>query len=100
MRWLFAILSQPNVDPSHDSQVSVVLVSAGVIVATLSRPVSRYARTDGGSDLSTYLTGIGFMALSLALSGALGVLQERAYKQYRAHWSEAVFYTVSFLLSA
>jgi len=31
--------------------------------------------------------------MSLFLSGVLGILQEKTYKQYGAHWREGVFYT-------
>jgi len=36
------------------------------------------------------------MTLSLILSGVLGTLQEKTYKQHGSHWKEGVFYTVCF----
>jgi len=78
-------------------QISVLLVSLGVIIATLSRPVlpsSASTDQDRAADARTYATGIGLLATSLFLSGVLGVLQEKTYKQYGGHWREGVFYTV------
>jgi len=77
--------------------MSVLLVSLGVIAATLSRPVppsSASTDQDRAADTRMYAIGIGLLATSLFLSGVLGILQERAYKRYGGHWKEGVFYTV------
>ena len=74
-----------------------MLVSLGVIIATLSRPVSpssASADQDRAAIARTYATGIGLLTTSLLLSGVLGILQEKTYKQYGGHWREGVFYTV------
>jgi hypothetical protein len=66
-----------------------------VVVATLSRPTAANVSPDN-YDVLTYLKGVTVMALSLVLSGVLGTLQEKTYKQYGSHWKEGVFYTVCF----
>ncbi|TFK70528.1 UAA transporter [Pluteus cervinus] len=71
--------------------LSVLFVSAGVVLATLSRP-------SGGSSTQSlnpgqYATGITMLVLSLTLTGFLGVLQERTYSKYGPCWKEGVFYT-------
>ncbi|CAK5270217.1 unnamed protein product [Mycena citricolor] len=78
--------------------ISVALVSSGVVLATISKP-----STSSGSDAHTsklsaeelqkYTTGISMLSLSLLLTGALGMVQERTYKTYGPCWKEGVFYT-------
>ncbi|KAI0716000.1 UAA transporter family-domain-containing protein [Cerioporus squamosus] len=71
---------------------AVAFVSAGVILATLSRPSSSKA-SDTPADLGRYTIGIAMLTFSLLLTGVLGVLQERTYTKYGPHWREGVFYT-------
>lgn len=72
--------------------IAVILVTVGVLVATLSRPTAANA-SSVHYDISTYIKGVTFMSLSLLLSGVLGTLQETTYRRYGSHWKEGVFYT-------
>jgi len=71
--------------------ISVIIVSIGTILATLSRPVSRKATY--ADDGCRYATGVTLLGLSSLLTAALGLLQERTYKLYGPCWREGVFYT-------
>ena len=73
-------------------KTSVAIVSAGVLMTTLSRPSSTKKATD---DSTQYFLGVGMLAVSSLLTGALGVLQEQTYHKYGPCWRESVFYTVS-----
>ncbi|KAJ7644350.1 UAA transporter [Roridomyces roridus] len=76
--------------------VSVIIVSAGVILATLARPTSAPKKQSAvmtEDDVHTYTIGISMLVTSLVLSGFLGLLQERTYKKYGPCWKEGVFYT-------
>jgi UDP-xylose/UDP-N-acetylglucosamine transporter B4 len=57
-------------------------------------PPSTSTDQDRAAHARTYAIGIGLLATSLFLSGVLGILQEKTYKQYGGHWREGVFYTV------
>jgi solute carrier family 35 (UDP-xylose/UDP-N-acetylglucosamine transporter), member B4 len=84
-------------------QTAVIIVSVGVILATLSRPtapkisfvVDPVVSPLGDSSGSLYVVGISMLALSLVLSGILGALQEQTFAVYGPHWQEGIFYTVS-----
>ena len=73
-------------------EISVAVVSTGVLMTTLSRPSSTKKATD---DAPQYFLGVGMLAVSSLLTGALGVLQEQTYHKYGPCWREGVFYTVS-----
>ncbi|EIM85496.1 UAA transporter [Stereum hirsutum FP-91666 SS1] len=79
--------------------LSVLLVTAGVIVASLSastvksrKPPSvnvssgdvKSTTEPSSSGLQMYLTGIGILTLALVLSGFLGIVQDRTYSHYAA----------------
>ncbi|OJT09814.1 UDP-xylose and UDP-N-acetylglucosamine transporter [Trametes pubescens] len=71
---------------------AVAFVSAGVVLATLSRPPA--PKTAGNpTDIGRYTIGVAMLTVSLMLTGVLGVLQERTYTKYGPHWKEGVFYT-------
>ncbi|KAI0352296.1 UAA transporter [Trametes cingulata] len=71
---------------------AVAFVSAGVVLATLSRPSA--PKTSGDPpDIGRYSIGVFMLTVSLLLTGILGVLQERTYTKYGPHWKEGVFYT-------
>ncbi|KAG8849159.1 golgi uridine diphosphate-N- acetylglucosamine transporter [Serendipita sp. 411] len=73
--------------------LAVIMVSCGVCIATLSRPTSRTSMQDD-YDPVAYVKGIFVMALSLILSGILGTLQEKTFRQYGSFvWKEGLFYT-------
>ncbi|KZT39354.1 UAA transporter [Sistotremastrum suecicum HHB10207 ss-3] len=70
---------------------SVLLVSVGVVVATLSRPASGPAK--GHESPERYAMGITFLVCSSLLTGIQGMLQEQTYSKYGPHWQEGLFYT-------
>ncbi|KAF9485894.1 UAA transporter [Pholiota conissans] len=75
---------------------SVMLVTMGVVLVTLSRTSPSSTNTTKvmtPADLQKYFMGIGMMTVSLICTGALGLLQEKTYKQYGPCWREGVFYT-------
>ncbi|THH07318.1 hypothetical protein EW145_g3459 [Phellinidium pouzarii] len=71
--------------------VSVLLVTTGVILATLSKPSS--SASVGLDDYQKYMIGIFMLTISILLTGVLGVLQERTYMKYGPCWKEGIFYT-------
>ncbi|KAI0653434.1 UAA transporter family-domain-containing protein [Cubamyces menziesii] len=71
---------------------AVAFVSAGVVLATLSRPATPKA-SSSPPDVGRYTIGVVMLAVSLLLTGILGVFQERTYTKYGPHWKEGVFYT-------
>ncbi|ESK84616.1 hypothetical protein Moror_13328 [Moniliophthora roreri MCA 2997] len=73
--------------------VSVIVVSVGVVLATLSKSSSPSAKTVTHDSLDQYAIGISMLVASLVLTGILGILQEKAYKKYGPCWQEGVFYT-------
>lgn len=79
--------------------ISVVVVSVGVVVATLSRPSAPSRPSDPtGKNHPPYQYAIGVAMLSLAtvLTSTLGIVQERMFAKYGpGTWREGVFYTVS-----
>ncbi|THU89634.1 UAA transporter [Dendrothele bispora CBS 962.96] len=73
---------------------SVIMVTIGVVVATLSKSSSSTkASSKEAEDMYQYTIGIIMLVLSLVLSGILGILQEKTYKKYGPCWKEGVFYT-------
>ncbi|KAH8093760.1 UAA transporter [Cristinia sonorae] len=76
---------------------SVLLVTIGVVLATLSRPAPPISQTTP-DDATDYTIGISMLTLSLLLTGVLGMLQEITYKKYGPHWKEGLFYTHSLSL--
>ncbi|GBE86515.1 UDP-N-acetylglucosamine transporter YEA4 [Sparassis crispa] len=77
---------------------AVAFVSVGVITATLSRPSTTASSGGSASGFSKYSLGVCMLVISLFLTGALGLLQEKTYKQYGPCWQEGVFYTHSLSL--
>ncbi|TBU30709.1 UAA-domain-containing protein [Dichomitus squalens] len=74
------------------AQMAIAFISAGVVLATLSRPSSTKS-SDVPIDIGRYTIGVAMLTFSLFLTGTLGVLQERTYTTYGPHWKEGVFYT-------
>jgi len=83
---------------TYSQVASVLLVSTGVVLATLSRPASPRSQITTPEDLTDYTIGISMLALSLILTGVLGMLQEVTYKKYGPHWKEGLLYTHSLSL--
>lgn len=84
---------------------SVLIVTAGVILTTLSasNPKSRAA----GADISLYAVGIAILSLALILSGFLGLVQDWVFARYiipaqgsdlTGQWQENMFYLHSLAL--
>ncbi|KAJ7808859.1 UAA transporter [Mycena olivaceomarginata] len=75
--------------------VSVFLVSAGVVLATLARPsaTKKGDPIQSAEDVRKYTIGISMLFVSLILTGIYGLLQERTYTTYGPCWKEGVFYT-------
>lgn len=84
--------------------VSVVLVTGGVILATLSTspppppsssPSSKLQRqTESKAQVSQYGVGIGLLFLALVLSSLMGIWQEITFSKYgKDNWQESIFYS-------
>lgn len=106
-----------NLDIYHytkraDSQVAGVIITAGIVLATLSAPSRRssppaatthaalggegsaaLAATDT-ADTAQFLSGIAMLCTALVLSALLGLWQERIYALYGTVWQEGLFYSV------
>lgn len=77
--------------------VSVLLVTAGVVLSTLATtPDSDKASasgSSGGPSAATYFCGIGLLTAALFLSSLMGLYQEDTYATYgKEHWQEGLFY--------
>ncbi|KAK7048127.1 Glucooligosaccharide oxidase [Favolaschia claudopus] len=74
---------------------SVIVVSAGVIIATLARPSAskKSGMMESVEDVQRFTIGISMLVVSLILTGIYGLLQERTYRTYGPCWKEGVFYT-------
>lgn len=76
--------------------LSVALVTAGVVVATLSAAHPAHAAS---RSTEQYATGVLLLSLALLSSGVMGIFQEHTYAKYgREHWHEALFYSHLFAL--
>lgn len=80
---------------------SVLLVTFGVSLTTLSSMRSKPDRSHGISAQSTvpeinygkYAVGIGMLSAALVLAGILGLDQDNVFERYgRGHWEESMFY--------
>ncbi|KAJ6589082.1 UAA transporter [Mycena capillaripes] len=61
---------------------SVLAVTFGVVLTTLSASSGSSTSTDSGENLYTYLQGISILTLALLLSGFLGLVQDYTYSKY------------------
>lgn len=76
--------------------LSVILVTGGVVLSTLSTQPSTPSTNSAGSapPVSNYLTGISLLTLALFLSSLMGLWQEATFAVYgRDTWREALFYS-------
>ena len=78
---------------------SVIIVSLGVSLATLSRSSSSHHPAQSSmqsvaDDAWIYTVGITMLITSCLLYAVLGLMQEQAYQKYGPCWREGVFYTV------
>ncbi|KAJ7034703.1 UAA transporter [Mycena alexandri] len=61
---------------------SVLAVTLGVLLTTLSSSAVNSASSDTDADFSTYLQGIAILTLALLFSGFLGLVQDYTYSRY------------------
>lgn len=76
---------------------SVMLVTTGVALTTLSASSAATAPTEDITNAYTYATGIAILSLALLLSGLLGLVQDWTYTTYgrrtsKPPWRESMFY--------
>jgi UDP-xylose/UDP-N-acetylglucosamine transporter B4 len=92
------------------TQFAGVVITAGIVLATLSAPSRRSsstgpqaaaaanastATTPETADTAVFVTGIAMLCAALVMSALLGLWQERIYKVYGTVWQEGLFYSVS-----
>lgn len=95
--------------------VAVVLVTAGVIWATLDnansgsqnvkrtivqsnlRPFNKlfFSTKSDEASMGEFMTGIMILVIAMILSAGMGLIQEVTYKKYGKQWREGLFYTVN-----
>ncbi|RKP05267.1 UAA transporter [Thamnocephalis sphaerospora] len=73
---------------------SIMLVTAGVVMATLSSGVSskKAAAADHSANYADWLIGIGLLITAMILTAFLGLFQEATYAKYGRQWRESMFY--------
>ncbi|KAG6815977.1 hypothetical protein H0H87_009680 [Tephrocybe sp. NHM501043] len=89
-------ISAPLIRNVRLEKMSVITVSVGVVLATLSKPktsTSTSSNIQSSEELWRYLTGVTMLVVSLFLTAFLGILQEKTYKKFGPCWKEGVFYT-------
>jgi UDP-xylose/UDP-N-acetylglucosamine transporter B4 len=78
--------------------LSVMAVSVGVLLTTLSASQPIHPADDQDVPASSYATGIGLLSIALVMSGLLGLVQDRTFSRYAPKdgspppWKEAMFY--------
>ncbi|KJA14650.1 hypothetical protein HYPSUDRAFT_150103 [Hypholoma sublateritium FD-334 SS-4] len=90
---------------SQTQVLSVILVTVGVILTTLSAQSSPTKSPSPAADTYKYVKGIGILTLALVLSGFLGLVQDWTFTKYGrptlappsraagpAPWQESMFY--------
>lgn len=108
---LFCVLNVPC-RYSLDQVIGVLLVTGGVIWATLDNASSQvsvsctqflffyslfllcYLKREEGNT-TEFFTGILLLTIAMVLSAGMGLFQEVTYKKYGKQWREGLFYTVS-----
>ncbi|KAJ1730102.1 golgi uridine diphosphate-N- acetylglucosamine transporter [Coemansia biformis] len=70
---------------------AVVMVTVGVIVATLASIGRSQAAAVGGL-ASESAIGIALLSLGVVFAALLGLYQEHTYSRYGKHWQEGLFY--------
>ncbi|KAJ2728980.1 golgi uridine diphosphate-N- acetylglucosamine transporter [Coemansia sp. BCRC 34962] len=75
--------------------VSVLMVSAGVIIATLASITNDAPTHEGGVlwyGIHESVIGIALLTMGVVLAAMLGLYQEATYRTYGKHWKEGLFY--------
>ncbi|CAG8813292.1 12778_t:CDS:2, partial [Racocetra persica] len=77
---------------SIEQVVAVVMVTLGVILATIS---SSDVGTEEVTTVGTpeFVIGISLLSITLVLSCFMGLYQELTYEKYKSDWREGLFYT-------
>ncbi|ORY34799.1 UAA transporter family-domain-containing protein [Naematelia encephala] len=81
-----------------------IIITTGIVVATLSAPRRRSPRPTTASVTATsseewlsesaqFVSGIALLSIALFMSAWLGLWQEQTYKKYGKQWREALFYS-------
>lgn len=76
---------------SLDQVIGVVLVTAGVIWATLDNASSQ--TSSNPESATNFFIGIFLLVVAMILSAGMGLFQEVTYKKYGKQWREGLFYT-------
>ncbi|KAJ1943383.1 golgi uridine diphosphate-N- acetylglucosamine transporter [Kickxella alabastrina] len=74
--------------------VAVILVTVGVVIATLTSISGDKVEEGGGSMFAVHDSVVGILLLTMGvfLAAILGLYQETTYKKYGKHWKEGLFY--------
>ncbi|KZT56871.1 UAA transporter [Calocera cornea HHB12733] len=72
---------------------SVLLVTLGIVLATLSSRQSTGTVTTSAVAPADYAAGICLLLVGLLLSGWLGMRQEETFRVWGPQWQESLFYT-------
>lgn len=95
-------LSQVSVNIYLTLQLAGMMITVGIVLATLSAPSRRPSPAATTSTSSSpwswaapeYAGGIAVLSLALVLSAFLGLFQEETYRRYGKAWQEGLFYSV------
>lgn len=71
--------------------LSVIVLTAGVIIATLASSPSGKSTTEGTA--LQFTMGVSMLAVAAILSSVQGLVSEKIYRSYGKHWRESLFYT-------
>lgn len=88
---------------SRSQVLAVLLVTTGIVLATLSAPPKQSKRDQTHLNPTSaapgfdwvFLVGIGLLTGALVLSALMGIWQEKTYKLHGDAWQEGLFYSVS-----
>lgn len=88
---------------SRSQVLAVLLVTTGIVLATLSAPPKPSKRDQTQLNAASaasgfdwvFLLGIGLLTGALVLSALMGIWQEKTYKLHGDAWQEGLFYSVS-----
>lgn len=86
-------------------QFAGVVITAGIVLATLSAPSRRSAPSpssaakdavtpNSAADTALFVIGIAMLCTALFMSALLGLWQEKIYKVYGTVWQEGLLYSV------
>ncbi|PKK77157.1 UAA transporter [Rhizophagus irregularis] len=73
--------------------IAVVMVTMGVICATISSAKTNTKEGENSGSMTDYVIGITLLSIALVLSSFMGLYQEVTYVKYGSNWREGLFYT-------